>query len=79
MDWQMTDARHRLGEVVDRALREGPQRVTRRGEAVIVLSETDYQRLRGQRKSFKAHLMEGPDFEDLDLERDTTPMRPVDL
>jgi prevent-host-death family protein len=45
--WQLQDAKNRLSEVVDKACREGPQTVTRRGRpTVVVVSVTDYRRLR---------------------------------
>ena len=33
--WQVQEAKARLGEVIDRALTEGPQTVTRHGKAVV--------------------------------------------
>lgn len=43
--WQLQDARAHLSEVVDRALAEGPQRITRRGRAaVVVVSEEAWER-----------------------------------
>jgi len=37
--WQIQEAKNKLSEVIDRALDQGPQIITRRGvEAVIVLS-----------------------------------------
>ena len=45
--WQLQDAKNRFSEVVDKACREGPQTVTRRGRpTVVVVSVTDYRRLR---------------------------------
>ena len=79
MDWQLAEAKNRLSEVVRRALAEGPQRITRRDEAVVVIAETDYQRIIGQRPSFISYLTAGASFEDLRLERDRTPARDVDL
>jgi prevent-host-death family protein len=35
--WNAREARARLGEVLDRAIRHGPQTITRRGEPVAVL------------------------------------------
>jgi len=72
MEQQNIDATSSLSEVLDRALREGPQRVTQHGETVIVLSEADYQQLCKLRKSFKAHLMDGPGLEDLPGARHVT-------
>ncbi len=35
--WQLQEAKNRFSEVVDEALTEGPQVVTRRGEEVVVI------------------------------------------
>lgn len=79
MDWRLAEAKNKFSEVVQRALSEGPQRVTRRDRAVIILAEEEYERLRGRRKSFKSYLMEGPSLEGVDLDRDRRPMRDVTL
>jgi prevent-host-death family protein len=45
--WQLQDAKNRLSEVVDRALDEGPQTVTRHGkEVVVILSKAEFDRQR---------------------------------
>ena len=79
MDWQLAEAKNRLSEVVRRALAEGPQRITRRDEAVVVIAESEYQRIIGERPSFISYLTTGPSFEDLPLERDRMPARDADL
>lgn len=80
MEWTLAEAKNRFSEVVNRALSEGPQRVSKRGEdAVIVVAQRDYDRLTGARPDFKKLLLEGPDFEQLDLSRDRTPPRDTDL
>ena len=44
--WQLQEAKNRLSELVDEALRSGPQVITRRGkEAVVVVSCEHYGRL----------------------------------
>ena len=44
--WQLQDAKARFSELVDAALQEGPQTVTRRGEkAVVVISHQEFLRL----------------------------------
>lgn len=77
MRWKLADAKNRFSELVNRALTDGPQRVQRRGDVVVVLSEADYQRLRGERPTLVDHLLNGPDLSDLDLKRDPEPMRDV--
>ena len=45
--WQLQDAKNKFSEVVEKALQEGPQVVTRRGvKTVIILSVKDYQKLK---------------------------------
>ena len=81
MKWALAEAKNKFSEVVRRALAEGPQLVTRRDRAVVVLSLEDYERLQGKRPSLKAFLLleEGPDLDGVALGRDRTPMRDVDL
>ena len=80
MDWRLAEAKNKFSELFNRALAEGPQRVRRRDEAVVVMALRDYERLTGSKPGFKDFLMgEGPDFEGLDLSRDCEPMRDIDL
>jgi hypothetical protein len=51
--WRLADVKNRFSEVVNRALREGPQRVQRREDVVVVLAERDYEMLRTPRPGFK--------------------------
>jgi len=45
--WQIQDAKNKLSEVITRALKEGPQLITRHGEkTVVVVSYVEYERLR---------------------------------
>ena len=78
-EWRLAEAKNRFSELVTRALAEGPQRV-RRHVAVIVLAESEYEKLTGKKRDFKRFLMsEGPCFEGLDLTRDSAPPRQVKL
>ncbi|MBA2278720.1 MAG: type II toxin-antitoxin system Phd/YefM family antitoxin [Chloroflexia bacterium] len=77
MIWQFADARNKLSEVMTRALEQGPQRIRRRGQVVVMLAEADYQRLTGERQTFKDYLLNGPDLSELDLTRDQSPLREV--
>jgi antitoxin Phd len=79
MDWKLADAKNRFSELVTRAIDDGPQRVTRRDDVVIVLSEADYVRLRGERPSLVEYIMNGPDLSELDLTRDRSLMREIEL
>lgn len=79
MNWKLSEAKNRLSEVVSRALADGPQRIERRGEAVVVIAEADYRHLKEDRPSFIDYLVNGPSLEGIDLERDRSPMREVSL
>jgi len=44
--WQLQDAKNRFSEIVNKALRNGPQVVTRRGKkTVVIMSVEQYQSL----------------------------------
>lgn len=80
MEWRLADAKNRFSELVNRALAEGPQRVRRHKDAVVVIAERDYETLSGARPSFKKFLMSGkPSLERLDLRRDRSTIRDVKL
>lgn len=61
--WQLQSARSHFSEVVDAALKEGPQRVTRRGrDAVVVVSEAAWQQRAALADAgFARHLLAFPD------------------
>ncbi len=77
MSWQLAEAKNKLSEVMTRALTIGPQRICRRGQVVVLLSEAEYQRLTGQRSTLKDYLLNGPDLSELDLTRNPSPMREI--
>ena len=81
--WQLQEAKNRLSEVVDLALTEGPQTVTRRGkDVVIIVSKADFEKGRsGKRRGTFVEFMRSLAFvgADLDIRRARDPMRNVDL
>jgi len=78
MEWRLAEAKNRFSELVTRALAEGPQRVRRRKDIVVVVAERDFDRLTGKRPDFKRFLMApGPSLEGVDLTRERSPMREV--
>jgi antitoxin Phd len=79
MEWQMADAKNRFSEMLNLASSQGPQRVRRRKDAFMVVTEEEWERLSGKRPDFKEYLMTGPSFDGVDLTRDPSPMRDVDL
>lgn len=79
MEWNLADAKNRFSEVVNLALTQGPQRVRRRKDTVVVVAADEFERLVGQRLAFKDYLAQGESFEGLDLARDQSTVRDVSL
>jgi prevent-host-death family protein len=79
MEWKLADAKNRLSELVTKASTEGPQTIRRHDATVVVISEKTYRTLTGERRTFKDLLLNVPSLEGVDLERDRSPMREVDL
>ena len=74
--WQIQEAKNKLSEVVEGALEEGPQILTRRGvEVAVVLSFSDYQEMKKKQTSLVEFFQRSP-LAELDLERDRSPVRP---
>lgn len=77
--WQLQEAKNKFSEVVEEAMKHGPQVVTKRGiETVIVLSYQDYQKLLVPQQRLSAFFQESPLAEvadELDFSRDPRPAR----
>ena len=59
--WQLQDAKNRLSELVDTALKAGPQIVTRRGaDAVVVVPIDTYRELTRPKGSLLAFFAASP-------------------
>ena len=79
MTWKLADAKNKFSKVVDMALEEGPQRVTRRNDTVIVVALDDFERLSGKKQNFKDYLRLIPSIKGVNLDRDRSPVRKVNL
>ena len=79
--WQLQEAKNRFSEVVNKALEEGPQIVTRHGEEIVViLSKADYNRLVKSQASLLEFFRQSPLVGiELELERDPSLPRDVAL
>ena len=61
MAWQVQEAEANFRELVQRAIEEGPQTVTRHGkDALVVLSVEQYKKLEARRPGLLEVLMSGP-------------------
>jgi prevent-host-death family protein len=59
--WSVAEAKARLSEVIDRALKQGPQAITRNGRpAVIVVSSEEWARKTGRKGTLAEFLAASP-------------------
>ena len=80
MRWQVQEAKQKFSALVECALNDGPQIVTRRGEeVVVVIAAREYRRLTKSAPDFAEFLLAAPDFSQLDLRRAGDPARTVEL
>jgi len=75
--WQLQEAKNKFSEVVEAALNDGPQVITKRGaDTAVVLSYADYRRLLLSQKKLSEFFRESPlAGVELDLTRDPSPVR----
>src|SRR5690348_3381700 len=80
MIWPMREAKQKFSALVQRTLDEGPQVITRRGEAVaVVISAWEYARLTHPAPDFADFLRWAPDLSALELDRAPDQARMIEL
>lgn len=79
MTWALAEAKNKFSELVRRALEQGPQRVSRRGDIVVVIAEAEYLELTGDKPRLVDFIAAAPELDKLDLSRDETTMRDVEF
>jgi prevent-host-death family protein len=79
MEWKFAEAKNKLSELLNRAEHDGPQEINRCNKVFVVIEREEYLCDKKPTASFKDWLLNGPDISDLDLTRDRSPMRDVDL
>lgn len=80
--WQLQEAKNKLSELIDRALSEGPQIITRHGvEVAVVMPFANYQKLTAPPQPLGDFFLASPlHHSDLILERDPSPsLRELEL
>ena len=79
--WQLQDAKNRFSEIVNKALQDGPQIVTRRGKkTVVIMSVEQYQKLVKPKINIVDFFRKSPlQGEDLDLARKKDSVREVEV
>lgn len=78
--WQIQDAKNKLSEVITRALKQGPQLITKHGEkTVVVISYIEYEKLRKSQGKLSEFFHASP-LAGIDLTRDKSlPRKGIDL
>ena len=79
--WQLQEAKNKFSQVVEDAVHNGPQVITRRGvEVAIVISYASYQKIFGSRGRLSDFFRESPLVGvKLDLARDKSSARDIEL
>ena len=77
--WQLQDAKNRFSEIVNKALRDGPQVVTRRGKKTVVIISVDHYQSLVRPKTNIVDFFQGSPLrgENLDLARNKDSVREV--
>jgi prevent-host-death family protein len=72
--WQLQEAKARLSEVVKKAAKEGPQKITVHGEsAAVVISSKEYERLKRPKESLVQFMRRSPLYGlEIDMRREQT-------
>ena len=80
-EWQLQEAKNRLSQVVESALRKGPQTITLRGKpTAVVVSFEEFKMLTRPRTSLVQFFQESPlRGVELDVTRSSEPSREVEL
>ncbi len=79
--WQLQEAKNQLSTVVDKAIAEGVQTITRHGEpVVVVISTAEFKKISQPKQKLSEFFASLPSHGiELDLERDKSPARDVEL
>jgi prevent-host-death family protein len=79
--WQLQEAKSKFSEMVERALANGAQIITRRGrKTVVVLPFDEYERLTKHTSSLVRFLLESPlPGSGLSIERDKSTPRNIEI
>lgn len=79
--WQLQEAKNKFSKLVEKALNEGPQFVTRHGkESVVVLSVEEYKKIVKPKSNLFQFIQTSPLSKTLiNIERDKSPGRDIEL
>jgi antitoxin Phd len=73
--WQLQVAKNKFSKVIDDALKEGPQVITRRGvQVAVVLSFDQFKSMKRSKEKLSDFFKQSP-LSELVIERDRSPIR----
>ena len=79
MGWQLQEAKNKFSEVVDQAVKNGPQEITRHGKkTAVILSMKDYRALIGRKGNLADFFRDSP-LREITIERNKDLPRSIDL
>lgn len=76
MEWKIPESEEGLEEILERADKEGPQQIRHHGKLYVISTARDEDQPRNRLVEI---LLNGPDWDDVDIERIAGKMRDVDL
>ncbi len=78
--WQLQDAKNKFSEVISRAIKQGPQLITKHGKkTAVILSYSEYEKLRKSQGKLSEFFQNSP-LTGVDLRRDISlPREGLDL
>ena len=77
--WQLQEAKACFSEVVNQALEQGPQTVTRHGHAAVVVVAADEFRRTASRRRLRSFFRQRPYLDGVSVVRDRSQPREVNL
>lgn len=78
--WPIQDAKSRFSELIDKAITQGAQQITRHGKNVaVILANEDYEKITSTQGDFVQMLLNAPRGEALQIERSQEAIRELEL
>lgn len=81
MQWPLAEAKQKFSEVIQHALDDGPQFISKRGtETAVVLSVGEYKQLKAEHDmNLKDYILSGPSLESIDITRNKSAAPMIEL
>lgn len=78
--WQIQKAKNHFNELIDHAIHQGAQQITRNGKkVVVVVSNQEFEQTKNSQNQLIDTLLNAPRGEELDLHRSQDEIRDLEL